>query len=545
MSELFELQNSYAVLIGTSEYTTLAQLPAVENNLSRLRELFLDDYFCGIPAANCAVVHNPRSNSEMLDPVRDAAAKATDALIVYFAGHGQIHSTGNDFYLTLVGSDGLSMYKSTAYNYLRDELKQSRAKRRIVILDCCYSGRAFGEMGYADESTISLVNNAAAVGTFLIASTAENKPSLALSGEKYTVFTGELINLIQGGIPGEPTILTVGTLFEHVRTALLEKRMPIPQRRDGGLSEEIPLFRNRASHEPPGGARYGAIPGIDEDALFESRRDLHNAKIHRPLQAGICGTAERGGAESIVVSGGYRDDKDYGTFIFYTGHGGRDPNTGVQIRDQSLEDSGNAALLESIMTGLPVRVVRGAGGDPQFSPSAGYSYDGLFLVTDYWTRPSADGPIILQFRLEKISNTGRRPGKSYTYQPGGRRSMRTAIGRYADTKSAIEIKRLYGYMCQVCDITLDVAGGLRIASIVYIRKLELPHGGPDVKANMLCLCPNHCDLFSYGAIIIDDDYKIIDQNGETIGDLTVKHKIDLAYIRYHREHHRIGAQQRQ
>jgi putative restriction endonuclease len=30
------------------------------------------------------------------------------------------------------------------------------------------------------------------------------------------------------------------------------------------------------------------------------------------------------GAESIVVSGGYKDDKDFGDVIVYTGHGGQD-----------------------------------------------------------------------------------------------------------------------------------------------------------------------------------------------------------------------------
>ncbi len=477
----------------------------------------------------------------MLDPVRDAAAKAKDTLFVYFAGHGQIHSTGNQFYLTLVGSDGISMYKSTAYNYLREELKQSRAKRCIVILDCCYSGRALGEMG-GNDSIARLANSAAVTGTYLIASAAENSTSLAKPGEKYTVFTGELIDIIQGGIPGGPSMLTMETIFSHVRTSLQEKNLPIPERRDGRLSSEILLFRNRAVNDPPGDIRYGAIPGYEEGALFGSRRELHEAKIHRPLQAGICGTAERGGAESVVVSGGYRDDKDYGNLIFYTGHGGRDPNTGKQVRDQSLEDPGNAALVENIMSGLPVRVVRGARGNPEFAPMAGYSYDGLYFVTDYWTQPSTDGPIVFQFLLEKASRSRQHLEKDIATQSSHGRIIRKNIGRYADTRNAITIKRLYNYSCQVCDERLEIAGGPRIVSVVYIRKLELPHRGSDTKENMLCLCPNHCELFNYGAIIIDDGYKVINQSdGEVVGDLTVKHQIDLANIRYHREHYRLGS----
>ena len=45
---------------------------------------------------------------------------------------------------------------------------------------------------------------------------------------------------------------------------------------------------------------------------------------------GISGTA-KDGADSIVLSGGYEDDVDYGDEIVYTGHGGRHPSNGQQM----------------------------------------------------------------------------------------------------------------------------------------------------------------------------------------------------------------------
>lgn len=47
------------------------------------------------------------------------------------------------------------------------------------------------------------------------------------------------------------------------------------------------------------------------------------------MQAGI-----GGGGESIVQSGRYVDDIDDGDIIVYTGQGGRDLNTGRQIKNQ-------------------------------------------------------------------------------------------------------------------------------------------------------------------------------------------------------------------
>src|SRR4051794_13821659 len=144
---------------------------------------------------------------------------------------------------------------------------------------------------------------------------------------------------------------------------------------------------------------FGEIPAQPEGTLYASRREAHDAGVHRPLQAGISG-APAEGADSIVVSGGYEDDQDFGDTIVYTGHGGNDPATGAQVADQVLE-RGNAALAFNHRRGLPVRVIRGAGGEPTLSPSSGYRYDGLFDVDDYWEETGKSGFRIWRFRLVK------------------------------------------------------------------------------------------------------------------------------------------------
>ncbi|MGQ4421702.1 YDG/SRA domain-containing protein, partial [Streptomyces violaceoruber] len=147
----------------------------------------------------------------------------------------------------------------------------------------------------------------------------------------------------------------------------------------------------------------GEVPNVEAGQGFSTRRLAHEAGVHRPLQAGICGT-KKIGAESIVVSGGYKDDEDYGDVIVYTGHGGQD-GAGNQVSDQSLEDSGNAALVTSYLEGLPVRVLRGYQGDTSYAPATGYRYDGLYRVTSYGSKLGIDGFLIWQFRLEAYDDT--------------------------------------------------------------------------------------------------------------------------------------------
>lgn len=83
----------------------------------------------------------------------------------------------------------------------------------------------------------------------------------------------------------------------------------------------------------PSSRFFGEITNIEEGAVFASYKEMNIAKIHTATQAGISGSQDEG-AESIVVSGGYEDDQDFGDEIVYTGHGGRDGSRN-QIADQN------------------------------------------------------------------------------------------------------------------------------------------------------------------------------------------------------------------
>ena len=74
---------------------------------------------------------------------------------------------------------------------------------------------------------------------------------------------------------------------------------------------------------------FGDIPGIPEGSEFENRLFLSKYGVHRPIRAGVSGTATEG-ADSLVVAGGYEDDEDHGDVIIYAGNGGRNNRTGCR-----------------------------------------------------------------------------------------------------------------------------------------------------------------------------------------------------------------------
>jgi putative restriction endonuclease len=153
------------------------------------------------------------------------------------------------------------------------------------------------------------------------------------------------------------------------------------------------------------GRVFGEIPGYPVGSAFVDGADLARSGVHPPRMKGISGSQNEG-ADSIVVSGGYEDDHDLSDVIIYTGEGGRDPSTGKQVADQEFRGA-NRALAVSCDEGLPVRVARGARGDPAHSPATGLRYDGLFHVDRYWDETGISGFRV--YRYELVAETSAAP----------------------------------------------------------------------------------------------------------------------------------------
>lgn len=273
---------------------------------------------------------------------------------------------------------------------------------------------------------------------------------------------------------------------------------------------------------------YGPVPGVKIGDWFPKRVDAQRAKVHRPGQAGICGTPELG-CESIAIVGGYEDDIDNGDLIIYTGKGGRDPKTRRQIADQELVE-GNAALVTSKLERKPVRVLRG-------STSAGYTYGGLYLVEDYWQAVGKSGYRIWQYKLVAIDSV---PSTEPMVPEGNERPGRRSSHAERLLRSAVVahwVKKTNNFTCQFCGNRYDSPVG-PYAETAHIKPLGGKHAGPDTVENALCLCPTHHKLFDLGAFVIDDDRFVVDvMAGDRLRPLieVSPHRIDIQFAAYHRE----------
>lgn len=258
-SPLADPAASRAVLIGSHTYASLGDLPGVKDNLAGLRRLFLDPGVWGLPGGNCTVLEQPRDAVQVIDAVDRAVQEAADTLVVYYAGHGIRDDEDDRLFLGLPASRQGKVHTALPYDWVRRAILDPRAGKgprcTIVILDCCFSGLAMtGRMGSGDVADSATIR-----GTFLMTSVAETQTALDPPDRMYTAFTGELIDMVTEGIPGEPAALDMATVFQHLYRRLSAQGDRRPDQRNRAAGAQIRIFRNRA-YDPARDTRAEDLP---------------------------------------------------------------------------------------------------------------------------------------------------------------------------------------------------------------------------------------------------------------------------------------------
>jgi uncharacterized protein YjbI with pentapeptide repeats len=260
MAVLLDPGRSRAVLIGASTYSNLEDLPAVSNNLAGFRDVLVSPVLGGLPADNCTVLAEPAKPVDIYRALLKEAAAAEDTLLVYFAGHGRT-GTRNELWLCLPDTDpGELPYSAWPYDELRRVVADSCATKKVVILDCCFSGRALADQA-GDEETI--LGQVGIEGTYILTATAANAVALAPPGERYTAFTGALLGLLNKGIPSGPELLTFAEIYPRLQYTLISRQLPRPRQQGSDTIAHLALTRNIActGRAGPGGftERFAAI----------------------------------------------------------------------------------------------------------------------------------------------------------------------------------------------------------------------------------------------------------------------------------------------
>jgi molecular chaperone DnaK len=246
---------SRVVLVGTATYTadrSLKDLPSVLSNLTDLVSALSQPVHGWFTEEHCTVVRDPARAEDVGGRLAEIAPQAEDLLLVYYAGHGLLDSRGN-LYLGLSHTRrDLLRYTAMPFDGVREIVADSPARNRVVILDCCFSGRAIDVMAPDDV----VMDQTQITGSYTLTATASGVAALAPSGERNTAFTGQLLRLLREGDPRAPQELTLDHVYRSLYRGLRSRGLPEPRRQGTDTVEDLVLARN-LGYRPPSDRRRG------------------------------------------------------------------------------------------------------------------------------------------------------------------------------------------------------------------------------------------------------------------------------------------------
>ena len=415
---------STAVLIGSSTYRDprLGALPGVVNNVTDLAGILADVELLGLSARHIATLLDSADNAEVTERLSQAAAGAFDTFFVYYSGHGLLARDGDLVLGTQTARADLPEYTGLPYAFVRDIVDRCRAARRIVILDCCFSGRALRAM--SDPAT-AVIGQVDADGVYVLTSAPATSPSVAPPDARHTAFTGGLLRILRAGIPGGNEVLTLDDVYDHALVAMARRGWPRPQRLGTNTIGRLGFLRNRAWRRAPASARTGPVadPGQHRH-LAEGVRDAV------AVVAPALGPTGRDGLDAINDA----FPAHAGTSAAGTAdHRGREAGIAL-VRETMLamrEQYGDGATTAAVMVGVFV--------------------DGLQTLLESGTEPGRLDAAIggETARLGRQLLTAARPASEWAdpSEPsvdGLSAAVRTALGRHEVTDAVVAAARSVG-----------------------------------------------------------------------------------------------------
>ncbi|MER6464865.1 hypothetical protein ABT278_31015 [Streptomyces sp. NPDC001228] len=240
------------LLIATATHQDggLPSVPSVAASFRDLRTALHER--CGVRPEQVTAVLDPADAQSMALAVAGATKRADTVLLVYFIGHGLL-TPGGDLYLaagnTTELTPGMAEHQAYSFAALRQAVLAGRAASKVVVLDCCFSGR----VSLGGTSLVTAFNAAPGNGMYLLGSA--ELLARAPEDAEHTTFTGALLELLAHGDDAGQQSLTLDAAYYALDRRLRERQQPVPRRVNGDLSGNLviapnPAFRTRALTSP-------------------------------------------------------------------------------------------------------------------------------------------------------------------------------------------------------------------------------------------------------------------------------------------------------
>lgn len=274
-----------ALVVGNSTYNDpdLEPLPHALNDVDAVEAVLKATERCCF--ASVTKLKNPgltefRQAFELLLE----QARPDDTVLFYYSGHGVVDAD-RDFYFAnyetkhLEETRKLLRESAVKASVFHDHIAKSRARRLVIVLDCCFSGAFpkgmthksnldlrtsfFGSNASGSRLALDGDDEMGGTGRVILASSRATQFSFTQANQELSAYTNCFVTGLSSGAPVKPgkSRISVKDLHDYIATYFRNSNLPMePQYfpfRDGGsinLSHAVTLRRT------PSGTTLGRVP---------------------------------------------------------------------------------------------------------------------------------------------------------------------------------------------------------------------------------------------------------------------------------------------
>lgn len=217
-----------ALLIGVSEYAAgLNPLPKAVDDIDAMKTVLENPKLGGF--SEITVLPNPKPFKMQFEIEKLFSERSKDDLILlFFSGHGVKDDRGNLYFATAITRktpEG-ELVKSTAVpsRFIHDIMSNSRSRRQVVILDCCFSGAFAKGLSAKDDGSVNVKEALGGEGRVVLTSSAATQYSFEQADTPLSVYTRYLVEGISTGAADADSdgTVSIGELHEYAKRKVHE-----------------------------------------------------------------------------------------------------------------------------------------------------------------------------------------------------------------------------------------------------------------------------------------------------------------------------------
>lgn len=153
---------------------------------------------------------NVQTKSTLMSLIVELFNGTPETALLYFSGHGHFNEIGG----YLVTPDHTEYSAGVSMDEILTIANRSKAKNKVIILDCCYSG-AMGSPAITGH-----VYSNIAEGVTILTASRKNESAVEING--HGIFTNLLLGALDGGAADLSGCITPGSIYAYIDQSLGE-----------------------------------------------------------------------------------------------------------------------------------------------------------------------------------------------------------------------------------------------------------------------------------------------------------------------------------